>query len=334
MEVFSNFISLGSACQTASSMAKYGLRGWSAPFDWLVTDSLQWVLHYMENDFEDSLERENLERDKNNPKTFMDRKSGFVFRHDQEYPFEEKYDELKRKYQKRINRFQCETIKKTCFLRTVIDSEEIKYISRNTEYINRVIKRKNSKNEIIFLIRKDVEVSEPILFRHYIMPGKWNGGPLAIIRNWFDQADEFLEYCVRHYDVMSLLKNIAFDRNQQEKIYNIAQIRYRTLLKLVDCDFNNVCVPKKIIIYGAGNIGKKFYEKIKGKCEVRCFVDKDLAGGKIDEIPIKYLKTIDYDEDISFIVTPTYDFESICRDIKGRYGNVEIFSLDDILANA
>ena len=59
-EVFSNFISLGSACQTASSMEKYGLRGWSGPFDWLVTDSLQWVLHYMETDFADFLKKENI----------------------------------------------------------------------------------------------------------------------------------------------------------------------------------------------------------------------------------------------------------------------------------
>lgn len=39
------------------------------------------------------------------------------------------------------------------------------------------------------------------------------------LRSWFDGAEEFLEYCVRRYDVMSLIKNIAFDRNKQEKIY-------------------------------------------------------------------------------------------------------------------
>ncbi|MDE5931764.1 MAG: papain-like cysteine peptidase [Lachnospiraceae bacterium] len=333
MEAFSNFISLGSACQTASSMAKYGLRGWSGPFDWLVTDSLQWILHYMENDFEDFLRRENLERDQYNPKTFIDRESGFIFRHDYEYPFEEKYDELKRRYQKRIDRFQREVVNRTCFLRTVIDSEEIKYISENADYIHHVIKGKNSQNEIIFLIRKDVEVRELLPFRYYIMPGKWNGGPNAVIRNWFDQADEFLEYCVRNYDVMSLMRNIAFDREQQEKIYNIAQIRYRTLLKLMDCDVDNVCIPEKVIIYGTGNIGLKFYEKIKGKCEVICFIDKEKAGEKVDEIPIKRLEEVDYGERVSFIITPTYDFQNICKDIREYCEKAEIVSLDSILAN-
>lgn len=330
MEVFSNFISLGSACQTASSMAKYGLRGWSGPFDWLVTGSLQWVLHYMENDFEDFLKKENLERNKDNPKAFTDKESGFVFLHDNDYPFEGKYDELKTRYQKRINRFQDETLKKTCFLRTVIETKEIKYISENAEYINHVIKRKNSQNEIIFLIRKDVEEKEPIPFRHYIMLGKWNGGPHMVIRNWFDCADEFLEYCVRNYDVVSLIRNIAFDRKQQDELYNIAQIRYETLLKLMDYNFDNVCIPPKIIIYGAGSVGKKFYEKIKGKCEVICFVDKDLTG-KVDGILIKQLEEVDYNECISFVVTPTYDFENISRDIKEYYDKAEIVSLDSIL---
>lgn len=310
-EVFSNFISLGSACQTASSMAKYGLRGWSGPFDWLVTDSLKWVLHYMENDFADFLERKNLERDKDNPKTFIDRESGFIFRHDHEYPFEEKYNELKGKYQKKIDRFQEEIVKKTCFLRTVISSDEVKYITRNFEYIDGVIKRKNSLNEIIFLMRQDVEISETIPFRYYVMPGKWNGGPNAVIRSWFDGADVFLEYCVRRYDVMSLMKNIAFDRNKQEKISYIDQVRYRTLLKLLDFDFDNIDFPEKVIIYGAGNIGKKVYEKIRGKCEIKCFIDRGGAEKYIDGIPVYRLEEARLDGQLNYIVTPIYDFENI-----------------------
>ncbi len=330
-EVFSNFISLGSACQTASSMEKYGLRGWSGPFDWLVTDSLQWVLHYMETDFADFLKKENLERCQENPKTFVERKSGFIFRHDHEYPFEDKYDKLKEKYQKKIDRFQEETVKKTCFLRTVISSDEVKYIARNYEYINDIIKRKNSRNEIIFLLRQEVQTSEPIPFRYYVMPGKWNGGPNAVIRSWFDGADGFLEYCIRRYDVMTLMKNIVFDRNKQEKIFNIAQERYQTLLKLTDCEINNMDIPEKVIIYGAGNIGRRFYKIIKGKCEVKCFIDKDCAGGVIDRIPVRRLEEAGRGEQVSYIVTPTYDFQNIYEDIKAHDDSAKIILLDSIL---
>ncbi len=330
-EVFSNFISLGSACQTASSMGKYGLRSWSGPFDWLVTDSLKWVLHYMETDFADFLKKENLERCHENPKTFVERESGFIFRHDHEYPFEDKYDKLKEKYQKKIDRFQEETVKKTCFLRTVISSDEVKYIARNYEYINDIIKRKNSRSEIIFLLRQEVEISIPIPFRYYVMPGKWNGGPNAVIRSWFDGADEFLEYCIRRYDVMTLMKNIVFDRNKQEKIFNIAQERYQTLLKLTDCEINNMDIPEKVIIYGAGNIGRRFYKIIKGKCEVKCFIDKDCAGEVIDRIPVQRLEEVGRGEQVSYIVTPTYDFQNILEDIKAHDDSAKIISLDSIL---
>jgi len=102
--MFSNFVSLGVACPTASSMSKYGLRSWSGPFDWLVTEAFEWVLYFIENDFFGFLEKKNLERVKGSPKKFVDKKSGFVFLHDQEYPFEVRFDELKQKYQKRINR--------------------------------------------------------------------------------------------------------------------------------------------------------------------------------------------------------------------------------------
>ena len=163
------------------------------------------------------------------------------------------------------------------------------------------------------------------------MPGKWNGGPNAVIRSWFDGADEFLEYCIRRYDVMTLMKNIVFDRNKQEKIFNIAQERYQTLLKLTDCEINNMDIPEKVIIYGAGNIGRRFYKIIKGKCEVKCFIDKDCAGEVIDRIPVQRLEEVGRGEQVSYIVTPTYDFQNILEDIKAHDDSAKIISLDSIL---
>ena len=329
--MFANFISLGEACQTASSMSKYGLRSWSGPFDWLVTDSLPWVLKYMETDFKGFLEKENLERCKDRPKVFIEKKSGFEFRHDYELPFETRYDELRRKYQKKIDRFLAETIKPTCFLRTVISLDEIRYINENHKYIKEVIEKKNNQSEIIFLIRKDVKMDEEIPFRHYVMPGIWNGGPEAIIRTWFDGADEFLRYCYGCYDILSVIDNIEFDRNKEEKRNIITQTRYQTLLKLVDFDFSNVLLPDNIVIYRAGNIGKKFYDRIKEKCNVQCFVDKKEAGNYIGSIPIKRIEELACDENLNFIVTATYDFENISQHIRLYNNSAEIISLDSIL---
>jgi len=316
-------------------MSKYGLRSWSGPFDWLITDSLQWVLHFMENDFEDFLLRDHLERIPEYPKAFRDKMCGFVFHHDYEYPYEEKYNELKHRYQRRIDKFCDETTKETCFLRSVTNPDEIKYISENSEYINRVVKQKNCKNEIVFLLHPSVCEKENIVgicaFRHYVMPGQYNGGVGKVIRNWFDGADDFLEYCFRNYDVMSLMQNIAFDRKHMETEYQIAQLRYWTLLELIDFDFADLELPQNIIIYGAGNIGQIFYKNIKGKCNVKCFVDKLSYGNSIDGIPIKRLDEIECDQNASFIVTATYDFESINEKIKAYNAKADVISLDAIL---
>jgi len=82
--MFDFFISLGSLCPIASSMDKYGLRSFSGPFDWLVTPNFQWVLHYMNTDFNDFLLQENLERYYENPNHFRDKQSDFWFMHETE----------------------------------------------------------------------------------------------------------------------------------------------------------------------------------------------------------------------------------------------------------
>lgn len=81
--MFSNFVSLGPHCATAASMSKFGLRSWSGPFDWLITDHLKWILYYIENNFQGFFEMENLECYKNNSKRIKDRKSKFIFLHEE-----------------------------------------------------------------------------------------------------------------------------------------------------------------------------------------------------------------------------------------------------------
>ena len=90
-------------------------------------------------------------------------------------------------------------------------------------------------------------------------------------------------------------------------------------------------IPEKVIIYGAGNIGRRFYKIIKGKCEVKCFIDKDCAGGVIDRIPVRRLEEAGRGEQVSYIVTPTYDFQNIYEDIKAHDDSAKIISLDSIL---
>ena len=96
--MFENFVSLGPACPTASSMAKYGLRSWSGVFDWLITPELKNVLYFIESDFENFLKADNLEILPYNSTIFKDKKYNITFMHDKEYPLFTKYENLLEKY--------------------------------------------------------------------------------------------------------------------------------------------------------------------------------------------------------------------------------------------
>ena len=326
--MFSNFVSLGTACPVASSMSKYGLRSFSGPFDWLITSRFDIVLHYLENDFKDFLEKSKLESIDEAGLRFKN-SGGVVFLHE-EYPFKERYDALEQKYRKRIDRFLRETEKRTCFLRFCANSEEISYILENYQYIEKIIKKRNNQNEIIFLIKKDYYFQKPLPFQYYIMPVE---SPGKALRNYFDGANQFLDYCAHHFDAVSMMRNLEFDvkKRDEETQMRIKQRRYETLLKLFDLDCTKISIPKDIIIYGAGNIGVSFYKKVKGICNTICFVDRKRAGEKIDDLPIIKVEELDYGNNADIIVTATYDYDNISEEIKRYRAEANIISLDVFL---
>lgn len=328
--MFSNFVSLGEACKVAASMSKYGLRSFSGPFDWVITRRFDMVLHYLENDFEDFLEKSKLEPIDEAGIRFKNA-GGVIFLHE-EYPFTKKYDVLEQKYRKRIDRFLTETKKKTCFLRSCADSEEISYITENYQYIDKIIKKQNIQNEIVFLIRKDCYFEKQIPFQYYIMPEECSGKAL---RNYFDEANQFLCFCAHHFYSISMMRNIEFDvkkMKEKEQIKEqIQQRRYDTLLKLFDLDCTKVPIPKDIIIYGAGNVGVSFYKKVKEICNVICFIDRKNAGEKIDNLPVIKLEELNYSSNASIIVTATYDYDNICEGVRRYYAEANIISLDAFL---
>lgn len=348
--MFSNFVSLGTYCATAASASKYGLRSWSGPFDWLITEELKWVLYFIENDFEYFLEKEDLERWDGDPRAFRNKMSGFGFVHEREYLFEEEFDKIKEKYKRRIKKFLKETEKPTCFLRWVVFPEEIEYIRKNSKYIREVIKKRNGKNEIVFLIKHDMKMlSKNLPYKSFYISVSYEGKSREATRRLYDYENEFLLYCASNFNAATMMKNLIFDHCKEDKIYDgfldertKIQIentrnkrnseRYQLLVKLLEYNFDDKLFPPRIIIYGAGNIGTIFYKKVKQKSEIVYFVDKTKAGQKIDGVLIKEPSEIDYNERATIIVTPTYAFEEICKDIRCRVNDkVKIISLYDIV---
>lgn len=337
--MFSNFVSLGCSCFTASSMSKYGLRSCSGPFDWLITEKLEWILHYLDNCFDDFLDRECLEPYQLGMNdAFRDGTSGFLFLHEGKYPVEDKaFLELKEKYKRRIDRFLKITVMPTCFLRLCSGIDEVKYISEEYDYINRVIKKNNSRNEIIFLIRSNVEILDPLKFRYYIVPEQYyNGCPShEQLRGLFDGEEELLLYCAQNYSAEVMMKNLIVDYKKEDRFQKervICAIRYQLLVKLMNADFTKMKIPDHIIIYGAGNLGTFFYEKIKGRgYNVECFIDEQKYGGRIDEIEICRLEDLRNTVNKNFVVTATYDFSNIYKKIMKYCADAVILSLDEVL---
>lgn len=107
-------ISLGEKCFVTQTLIKLNLRKTSGPFDWaggfVNGAGLATRLSLILNEFKDFFEKNLMKPayDYNGRRLFMNTKTGMAFRHEFEQNdiFEDKYPEIKEKYNRRIKRFQ------------------------------------------------------------------------------------------------------------------------------------------------------------------------------------------------------------------------------------
>ena len=106
---YDEFVSLGTACQTAWQLKINLKRNTAYPFDWLITpcDAL---ISFIENEGKGFLEKENLEilEPLSHDSTILrviDNAYKIIFLHDFFPPSNSKLEEVKRKYEKRTQRF-------------------------------------------------------------------------------------------------------------------------------------------------------------------------------------------------------------------------------------
>lgn len=331
--MFNAFISLGQSCKTASSMSKYGLRAFSGPFDWLISDDFQWVLRFIETDFSDFIRCDQLESYMGHPKRFKDKASGFIFLHERE-DYRNQYELLKEKYNRRIQRFLRASCEGACFLRYVNRQDELDYIKNNAEYVRHVIGRHNQQNEIVLLVERGIQIPENMPFRTFqavIEPNSRRYALRASLRAGFDGMIEFLEYCGRNYPGDKLIKNLMFDGKAEEQESQRINGRYRTALAMSCYDFSQVALPPEIMIYGAGKLGQTLYEKIRQYTKVKCFVDRSKGDTKFKDIPIYSITALDPEINAFMIVSTTYDFESIRENIQKRCKEIKVVSLDKLM---
>lgn len=161
-KVYDIVYSLGYDCTCARYMAKYHLRSYSGPFDWITLCDYKTRMEYILNDFENFLNKEDLEfiprppeKDYLNPKMidFVNKRDKFEFYHD--FPkgktLDESFPEIKAKYDRRIKRFdeKLKTEKNILLLwvshKEKVDNEVFLY------YSNKIMEKYGKAIDFIYL---------------------------------------------------------------------------------------------------------------------------------------------------------------------------------------
>ena len=122
---YKHYISLGYFCSVALELERFGLRDASYPFDWIISD-IKSVFECIENNFESILDINLLSQSQNEHKNYKNIKYGFYFFHDFDkyIPLSSQLDVVKKKYNRRIERFYNAIKEPTLFIRYISDEKK------------------------------------------------------------------------------------------------------------------------------------------------------------------------------------------------------------------
>lgn len=323
--MFENFVSVGYYCGVAAAMSKLGIRSSSGPFDWYIS-SFEGVLNCLEEDFEDFLKKENIKLDENKI-AFWNMKYSFYLGHEIKVSFEKDYDSICRKYAHRINNFQEQIKRKTCFIRAIQNVQELEYILNNLPRINAVIKKSNEANEIVYIVNRNIAKKQSLSYPFFIVSSSYGGSSMEELRTLFDTNMELQDFFIHNFDETKRYKNLLFDLQKQN---NRLEYRYDLMDKIDRIDLKKIDIPQKIIIYGAGRVGKNFYHKICGRCKVLFFIDQNPKENSYEEVPvIPYGELFSDYFNIPIIVTACYEYWEIRERLLDQYGELNIMSITD-----
>lgn len=326
--MFENFISLGWFCGTAASMSKYGIRSRSGPFDWYFSN-FPGVLACMENDFTDFLDRKNLVMLDNMPGEFLDTIHGFHYNHEVTNCFEEDYESIYQKYEKRIGKFREMIKQRTCFIRAVRNNEELSYIQNNPCMIEKVIKRSNPDNEIIYVVSSKEVLCENLEFPFFVVDCIYDGSSRDGLRSLFDKNAELQQLFNENYDMNIRYRNLYFDLKDENQRLKPMASKYELLMQIDRINLIQPLTFSEIIIYGAGIVGKYLYQKVKNKCKIKCFVDQHVKEDLYDGVPImKYEDFIQWNHKGIPIVITVYSYNEV-RVKLSEAGKANMMSIDD-----
>lgn len=127
MEIFKHYISLGYFCSIAQELERFGLRDASYPFDWIISD-IEGVFQCIDNNFDGLLDINVLTQSDKHRMYYKNTKYDFYFFHDFDKYMSllSQIDQVKKKYERRIERFYRNIQEPTLFLRYISDEKKCK----------------------------------------------------------------------------------------------------------------------------------------------------------------------------------------------------------------
>lgn len=341
--MFKHYFSLGCYCSVAATLERYGLRSFSGPFDWCMSE-FKGVIQCIEDEFKGILKIDNLEAVESNPLYFRDRKYGFYFNHElrKGETLEDKYQEIQMKYLERGTRFLEKILEPTCFVRAIKNEDEIIYIRENEKKINLLLKKYNIENQIIYIVPERLANETDFLNAYRI--DKYEFSSLKSLAAIFNKNNELKEYCIEKFDKNLHVENLLYQLNKWEKYSEIISCKHQILSQVLEYKNNNKPISeffngKKIIIYGLGELGKIFYDEIKENVPIVGAIDQKVFQDGFFDCPVllpnsaRLREIIENDPSVIIVVTPIWEFDEISHVLKSEFSEhqLRIVSLQDVL---
>lgn len=335
--MYQYFISIGFWCGVAAALEKYNLRSASSPFDWCFSEFCG-VLELIKNDFTSFLNIENLHTRKESPLEFEDVRYQIYFNHEQGRCLKDEYLHIFEKYQRRIRRFKEMIKKRCCFIRAIRHVEEANYIIDNSENILTILRSGNQNSDIIYICEEDIasQIDVGRIPNCYIV--KEYRSDIEGLRGAFDTNSELTSFLKKHSNIEEMKANKIFELEKEIRTitneFEFLQDKYKLLKQIItwdSSDFLRKINRTELIIYGAGDIGKAFYERIKEYREILCFIDEYTQEKEYQGVTIKKIGVLAGIKKGKLIITAMGQDSFIIEAVKCINSDLEIMTIDSVL---
>lgn len=116
-------------------------------------------------------------------------------------PLKRQFKKVKRKYDRRIERFKRNILEPTVFIRYIKNKEELDYWIENQEKILGLLKSYNSNNEIILIANNELKQEQKDIVVYWVEKDEDD----SVARCFFD----------KNVELLSIIQNLRYERSNK-----------------------------------------------------------------------------------------------------------------------